>query len=94
MLFPHVAFMSVGMVVRKSECTICGETPGECDHVRGRVYTGRFAGTLVTEADLRETSLVDIPADKRCRVEQITTDGVTRDTLTWEVVSTPNQRPG
>ena len=63
---------------------------GECDHVKGRVYAGRFAGVLVDkEADLRETSLVDIPADKRCRVEQITTDGVTRDTLTWKVVSTP-----
>lgn len=88
-LFPHVAFMSVGMVVRKSECTICGETPGECGHVKGRVYAGRFAGILVTEADLRETSLVDIPADKRCRIETITTEGVTRDTLTWEVVSAP-----
>jgi hypothetical protein len=92
-LFPHVAFMSVGMVVRESECTICGETPGECDHVKGRVYAGRFAGVLVTEAELRETSLVDIPADKRCRVEQITENGVTRDTLTWEVVKRPNERP-
>jgi hypothetical protein len=55
--------------------------------VKGRVYAGRFAGVLVTEAELRETSLVDIPADKRCRVEQITENGVTRDTLTWEVVN-------
>lgn len=87
-LFPHVAFMSVGMIVRKSECTICGETPGECDHIRGHVYGGKFAGILVTEADVREASIVDVPADKRCRVEQITSDGVTRDALTWEVLST------
>jgi hypothetical protein len=87
-LFPHVAFLSAGMVVRKAQCTICGETPGECDHLRGRVYDGRFAGILVTEADLRETSIVDVPADKRCRVEQITIGGVARDALTWDVVST------
>jgi hypothetical protein len=86
-LFPHIAFMSAGMIVRKSECTICGETPGECEHIRGHVYDGKSAGILVTEAELRETSLVDVPADKRCRVEQITSDGVTRDTLTWEVLS-------
>ena len=87
-LFPHIAFLSSGMIVRKSECTICGETPGECDHIRGHVYGGKFAGILVTEAEPREVSIVDVPADKRCRVEQITSDGVTRDTLTWEVLST------
>jgi hypothetical protein len=86
-LFPHVAFMSAGMIVRQPECTICGETPGECDHIRGHVYGGKFAGVLVTEAELRETSLVDIPADKRCRVESITIDGVQRDALTWEIVN-------
>jgi hypothetical protein len=89
-LFPHVAFVSIGMVVRESECTICGETPGECEHVRGHVYGGKFAGILVTEAEPREVSIVDVPADKRCRVEQITADGVTRDALTWEVLSAPD----
>jgi hypothetical protein len=86
MLFPHVAFMSVGMVVRQSQCTICGQTPGECDHIKGHVYGGRFAGVNVTQADLRDTSIVDIPADKRCRVEQITLDGVKRDALTWDII--------
>ncbi|MGA2163194.1 MAG: hypothetical protein ABSH36_01850 [Solirubrobacteraceae bacterium] len=89
-LFPHIAFMSTGMIVRKSECTICGETPGECDHIRGHVYGGKFAGILVTEAEPREVSIVDVPADKRCRVEQITSDDVTRDALTWEVLKTAN----
>jgi hypothetical protein len=87
MLFPHVAFMSVGMIVRQSECTICGQTPGECDHIKGHVYGGRFAGVRVTQADLRDTSIVDIPADKRCRVEQITLDGVKRDALTWDIIN-------
>lgn len=85
-LFPHIAFMSVGMIVRQSKCTICGETPGECDHVRGHVYGGKFAGIHVTDAEVRDTSLVDIPADKRCRVERITIDGVQRDALTWEII--------
>lgn len=85
-LFPHIAFMSVGMIVRQYECTICGETPGECDHVRGHVYGGKFAGIHVTDADLRDTSIVDIPADKRCRVERITMDGVQRDAMTWEII--------
>lgn len=92
MLFPHVAFMSVGMIVRKSECTICGETPGECDHIQGYVYGGRFAGICVTKADLRDTSLVDVPADKHCRVETLTIDGIERDALTWEILNTSDSR--
>lgn len=90
-LFPHIAFMSAGMIVRKSECTICGEMPGECEHVRGHVYGGKFAGIHVTEVDLRDTSIVDLPADKRCRMEQITMNGFKRDALTWEILDTPDR---
>ena len=55
-----------------------GETPGECDHIQGYVYGGRFAGIRVTEADLRDTSLVDVPADKHCLAFRVTStiDGI------------------
>jgi hypothetical protein len=42
-LFPPQLFMSPGMTVGYSECSICSSAYGECVHVAGRAYDGEFA---------------------------------------------------
>jgi hypothetical protein len=74
------------MVIRRSECSLCGCAFGACDHIEGRVYGGEFARRVVTEAEPREVSFVETPDDKGCRAYTIDSDGVTRNVLTWEEV--------
>lgn len=86
LLFPRQAFLSTGMVIRHSECSLCGAAFGSCDHIEGRVYGGEFARRIVTEAEPREVSIVETPDDKGCRAYTIESDGVNRNVLTWEEV--------
>jgi hypothetical protein len=86
LLFPPQAFLSTGMVIRQSECSLCGCAFGSCDHIEGRVYGGEFARRVVTEAAPREVSFVETPDDKGCRAYTIDSDGVNRNVLTWEEV--------
>lgn len=84
-LFPPQLFLSPGMTVGYSECSICSSPYGECVHVAGRAYMGEFCARVITEVSrLEEVSLVEHPKDKRRRIIAITDeDGVKRDFLTW-----------
>ena len=60
----------------------------KCDHLRGRAYMGKECLRCIKQAKLLEVSLVDNPANKRCRIISLTDgDGVERDFLTLRPVS-------
>lgn len=87
LLFPPLAFMSVGIVIRESCCSICGSEYGDCEHVKGVAYMGEMCARQITRADLREVSIVPTPANKLARVTVISDGGARRDLLTWRVIA-------
>jgi len=91
-LFPPQLFLSPGIVVGHSECSLCREEYGECGHIAGRAYMGEFCTRVIHEAErVDEISVVEQPADKRRRVFAVAnSDGVKRDPLTWREVETGN----
>ena len=87
LLFPKQIFMSTGMIVDKSECSICGSDYGDCDHIKGHAYMGVLCARIVTKARVREVSFVEYPASKHCRVLSfVGDDGVRRDALSLDEV--------
>ncbi|MCK9405407.1 MAG: hypothetical protein M0Q47_03185 [Methanothrix sp.] len=84
LLFPPMMFFSPGMIIKSSECSICGKEYGECNHVRGRAYMGRFCSRILKDVEVEEVSFVSEPASKRHRVTAITDNDVIRDFLTWK----------
>lgn len=80
-LFPPQTFTSPGMLARFT-CSICGRDSDACSHIRGRLYRGRLCQSIVSDIQLLEISLVDVPADKHRRFISYG-DGVQKiDTLT------------
>lgn len=96
LLFPKQMFMSVGMIVEHAECSICGAVYGECDHLKGKPYMGRMCVCIVKNWQLLETSVVENPANKHCRVLSFSDDdGVYRCALSLEVVQPEHgEEPG
>lgn len=93
LLFPTMMFLSTAFVVEDSECSICGKSYGDCDHIKGRPYMGQLCARVVTKASIREVSLVEEPASKHCRIEAVTdSDGVARDPLSLKILEP--DRPG
>ncbi len=85
-LFPPQVFFSVGIIVEEAKCSICGQEYGECDHIKGRAYMGEECVRNIKRARMVESSVVERPANKRCRIIAISDEGVMRDFLTWRVV--------
>ena len=83
------AGMSVAYVARERHCSICGQDPDCCAHIRGRVYDGELCVSIVTRADLLEVSLVSRPVDPDARIESMS---VAKETLRSELG--PAFRPG
>jgi hypothetical protein len=63
--------MSIAYVARERHCSICGQDPDGCPHIRGRVYGGQVCVSVVTRADLIEVSLVSRPAHPDARIESM-----------------------
>jgi hypothetical protein len=92
LLFPKMFFSSIGGVIKKSNCSICKESYGKCNHIKGRLYNGELCVREIAEFELEEVSLVDIPANKHCRILTTTYDGKTVDLLTLrEEAETPSE---
>src|SRR5690606_6488256 len=66
LLFPKMFFSSVGGIIKKSNCSICKESYGKCNHIKGRLYNGELCVREISEMELEEVSLVDVPANKHC----------------------------
>jgi hypothetical protein len=87
LLFPKLAFVSVGVLISRSTCTICGEEYGECNHLKGKAYMGQLCAEEIHDAKLLETSIVDVPASKHNRILQVPDGEVMRDAITWRVIN-------
>lgn len=81
-VFPKQAFFSSGLIAASETCMICNSEYGTCGHVVGEIYSGEVAWKRVKPKEFIEVSLVNDPADKRCRVTNA--GGV--DTLTGNEV--------
>lgn len=92
LLFQPMVFLSPGMIIKDSECSICGERYGECSHIRGRAYMGEHCRRIIKDIVVEEVSFVESPANKNCRVTALTDDsGLLRDFLTWRLISSPEE---
>ncbi len=68
LLFPEQLFISIGAITESSICSICKADYADCNHLRGQAYMGEICTEIFEEAiEVLEVSLVDHPADKRCR---------------------------
>jgi len=95
-VFPPQVFMSPGMLVERFECSICGKTYADCEHIEGESYNGEFCNRVADEIGaMREVSIVDEPADKKARVMFFSTDdGMVRNRMTWKKSEPdPEQHP-
>ena len=63
--------LSPGILVRKSECSICHSDPEDCDHITGRTYDGERCIRVITDAEILEVSLVGRPASPDARLESV-----------------------
>lgn len=68
--------VSVGMIVRESECSICGLDPEDCFHVSGRAYDGEDCYRIIKRADLDHVAIVRRPDfhDARLTERPVSTD--------------------
>jgi len=84
-VFPPQVFVSSGMIVKKQECSICGGEYGECDHLAGKPYMGRFCYIIARDLSVDHVAIVEQPADKRCRIEHFDVEGGMRNRMTWKI---------
>jgi hypothetical protein len=88
LLFPKMVFASRGCIVGKTECSICNQPYGKCDHIKGNFYRGEICSEIVQEIiALEEISMVENPADKRCRTVSYNDNGKTYDVLTHREIT-------
>jgi hypothetical protein len=87
LVFPPQVFTSPSFVYRSATCTICGVTYGDCDHLAGQLYMGRFCAAHVKDVvELDHQAIVDVPADKACRITRFQRGTLMVDKLTLRVV--------
>jgi hypothetical protein len=68
-LYPYDIFLSIGAVVERFDCSICGHNIDsfECSHRKGELYRGQLAIAIARNiVHLDHVAMVDQPADKRC----------------------------
>jgi hypothetical protein len=93
-LFPPQMFNSVGGTGQR-ECAICGSDYAECGHIVGRAYMGEMCHTVLRNLQVQEVSIVDNPANKRCRITHFSDNGGMRNRMTWRLEDRcPEPPPG
>lgn len=68
-LYPYNIFFSMGAVVERFECSICGRDIDsfKCTHRRGELYRGQMAIAIARNiVQLDHLAMVEQPVDKRC----------------------------
>ena len=84
-VFPPQEFVSAGVIIHEQECSICGEDYDECEHLAGKPYMGEFCHKIIKQASADHLSIVETPADKRCRVIHCDVEGGSRNMMTWKI---------
>jgi len=85
-LFPPQIFNSAGYIIHKSECSICKADYEQCEHIMGKPYMGKLCSRKITDWEPLELSIVENPADKRCRVNSFNEGELNRDIMTWRLI--------
>lgn len=85
LVFPPQLFLSSGMVVKTQICTICGQEYEDCDHIKGRPYMGEFCRVTLIPSKVDHVAIVDNPANKRCRIFNVSDEGGYRNRMTWAI---------
>jgi hypothetical protein len=86
-LFPQLLFMSVGAKPIVKSCSICKQDYDDCEHIKGYPYLGELCHVVIEKSELEEVSIVEIPANKHCRILTTIQDGVERDYMTWNEIA-------
>jgi hypothetical protein len=66
-MFPYKLFMSMEILKKKKECSICGKEVSVrnfCGHEVGEIYNGEMCYRLVTESEMLGISMVENPGNK------------------------------
>lgn len=69
--YPYNIFFSIGAIVERFECSICGHDIDsfQCIHRKGHLYRGRMAvGVAHNIVEFDHLAMVDQPEDRRCVV--------------------------
>ena len=61
-------YNSPDILIKKSECSICGVKIRKCEHMLGRLYNGIRCQEIVKDFEVNSISLVKNPHDPRCRI--------------------------
>jgi hypothetical protein len=85
LVFPPQVFVSAGMIVRHQECSICGSEYGDCEHLAGKPYWGKFCYIIARDFEPHHIAIVKSPADKRCRIMGFSVDNGECNRMTWRV---------
>jgi hypothetical protein len=85
LLFPPQSFMSAGFISDGLDCSICNTPYAKCPHLRGKPYMGNFCEIDHRNKRGDHASLVDTPADKRCRVTSVQVREGYMDKLSGEI---------
>jgi len=85
LLFPPQAFLSAGFISDRLDCSICGNHYAKCKHLHGAPYMGQFCTIIHRNPRGNHIALVDVPADKRCRVTAFQVKEGYQDKLSGEI---------
>lgn len=83
--FPPQVFISAGFLSIRLDCSICGQPTSQCNHLRGRPYMGQLCEFIHRQPRGDHIALVEVPADKRCRVVSFKTRDGHKNRITWEL---------
>ena len=65
-LFPPQLFFSDRSVISKSDCSICGKSIDECEHLKGKFYMGKQCVEIIGQIDkIHAFDIVKDPANKK-----------------------------
>lgn len=65
--YPYTVFASPEMIVKRSECSICGRPTDpfdHCGHEKGKVYAGQYCSRIIREFEAVSIALVRDPVQK------------------------------
>ena len=85
LVFPPQVFLSVGLIAKRQECSVCKCEYEDCEHLACKPYMGQFCSIRVHEIESQEASIVEYPADKRCRIIDFSVEGGRRNRMTWRI---------
>ncbi len=67
-LFGRGLYASPEIIIKKSNCTICGQNIKSCMHIPGNIYNGLPCKEKAEDISFRGCALVNSPHDMRCRI--------------------------